>query len=108
MGIKDPAEDTEEEDQVEDDAQTDNVGENNLADKTDDAKRKVLADKAKEAAVHDAVQRSRAALQERKMTRAEAETTPEALKVKRAKAHAAYNENRGDAVPRQLYDVKVD
>ena len=37
----------------------------------------------------------------------EAETTPEALKVKRARAQAAYNENRDDTVSRQLYDVKV-
>ena len=44
---------------------------------------------------------------EHEMTRAEAESTPEAMKVKRARAQAAYNENRNDMAPKQLYDIKV-
>lgn len=46
-------------------------------------------------------------LREREMTRMEAETTPEALKVKRAKARAAYQMGKAEA-PRQVLDVKVD
>lgn len=43
---------------------------------------------------------------EREMTRMEAETTPEALKVKRAKARAAYQMSKAEA-PQQMVDVKV-
>ncbi len=44
---------------------------------------------------------------EREMTRMEAETTPEALKVKRAKARAAYQMSKAE-VSQQMLDVKVD
>ena len=44
---------------------------------------------------------------EREMTRMEAETTPEALKVKRAKARAAYQMRKAE-VSQQMLDVKVD
>ena len=40
------------------------------------------------------------------MSRMEAETTPEALKVKRAKARAAYQMSKVES-PQQLVDVKV-
>lgn len=43
---------------------------------------------------------------EREMTRMEAETTPEALKVKRAKARAAYQMSKSE-VSQQMLDVKV-
>ena len=46
-------------------------------------------DTKKEISLHESVQRDRAVLQERRITVAEAETTPEALKVKRAKVRAA-------------------
>lgn len=104
LGIEDPAEDTGEEDKAEEVDRADAGKEGNQADGSEE---QVLSSKVKEAAVHEAVRKSRAALDERKLTRAEAETTPEALKVKRAKARAAYNENRGDIEPSQLYDVKV-
>ena len=103
LGIEDPAEDTGEEDKAEE-VDRDDGKEGNQADGSEE---QALSSKVKEAAVHEAVRKSRAALDERKLTRAEAETTPEALKVKRAKARAAYNENRGDIEPSQLYDVKV-
>jgi hypothetical protein len=41
------------------------------------------------------------------MTRAEAELTPEALKVKRAKARAAYGAS-GAVAPTPVIDVKAD
>ena len=44
---------------------------------------------------------------DREMTRLEAETTPEALKVKRAKARAAYQMSKAE-VPQQMLDVKVN
>ena len=41
------------------------------------------------------------------MTRAEAETTPEARKVKRARAEAAYKANQG-GVSAQAMDITVE
>ncbi len=102
MGIKDPASDIEEKDPASDETEADS------AEKAGSTKKDTAADKAKEAAAHEAVQRSRAALQERRMTRAEAESTPEALKVKRARAKAAYKENLDSQIPMQLYNVKVE
>lgn len=61
----------------------------------------------KGAAFHDAAERERILLQERKTTRAQVEATPEALKVKRAKAQAAYKGSRIE-IPDQSVDVKVD
>lgn len=87
--------------------ETDRADAGKEGNQADGSEEQTLSGKVKEAAVHDAVRKSRAALDERRLTRAEAETTPEALKVKRAKARAAYNENRGDITPSQLYDVKV-
>lgn len=55
-----------------------------------------------------AKQEAKKAVEEHEMTRAEAETTPEALKVKRAKAQAAYKMNQGDILPNQAFDVRVE
>ena len=85
----------------------DRVREDALAGKADCVKSSVLADKAKAAAIHEAQRKSREVLDGHRLTRMEAETTPEALKVKRARAQAAYNENRNDMAPKQLYDIKV-
>ena len=53
-------------------------------------------------------QEAKKAVEEHEMTRAEAETTPEALKVKRAKAQAAYKTNQGAILPNQAFDIKVE
>ncbi len=98
-GIEDPEEKIEEETEAKSDSEADDVKETERADGVDDT--------SQEAKAHEAVERSRAALQERELTRMEAETTPEALKVKRAKARAAYEGAQMEA-PRQLMDVKVD
>lgn len=79
-----------------------------LAGRAGGMKGSILADKARAAAIHEAQQKSREILNGHRLTRMEAETTPEALKVKRARAQAAYHENREDMMPKQLYDVKVD
>lgn len=50
---------------------------------------------------------TRTALEQRELTRMEAETTPEALKVKRARAQAAYKAGQADVIPGQALDVKV-
>lgn len=99
MGIEDPEEKIEEETEAKSDSEVDDAKETERADGVDDT--------SQEAKAHEAVERSRAALQKRELTRMEAETTPEALKVKRAKARAAY-EGAQMEVPRQLMDVKVD
>lgn len=99
MGIEDPEEKIEEETEAKSDSEADDAKETERADGVDDT--------SQEAKAHEAVERSRAALQKRELTRMEAETTPEALKVKRAKARAAY-EGAQMEVPRQLMDVKVD
>lgn len=62
-------------------------------------------DAKKEVSLHESVQRDRAVLQERRITVAEAETTPEALKVKRAKVRAAYKASQAE-IPEQVMDVK--
>ncbi len=98
-GIEDPEEKIEEETEAKSDSEADDAKETERADGVEDT--------SQEAKAHEAVERSRAALQKRELTRMEAETTPEALKVKRAKARAAY-EGAQMEVPRQLMDVKVD
>ena len=98
-GIEDPEEKIEEETEAKSDSEADDVKETERADGVDDT--------SQEAKAHEAVERSRAALQKHELTRMEAETTPEALKVKRAKARAAYEGVQMEA-PRQLMDVKVD
>ena len=107
LGIEDPAKEAEEKDKVkENDSETKGEEENEAAGGTKSTSAKPQADEAKEAAAHEAIRRSRAALQKHEMTRMEAETTPEALKVKRAKARAAY-EGAQIEVPRQLMDMTV-
>lgn len=115
LGIEDPAEEAEEKDKAEADSETDSTKEDRPADSIKEARpadgaESVLAEsqagKVKKAMVDEAVQSSRATLQKHEMTRMEAETTPEALKVKRAKARAAY-EGVKIELPKQLMDVKV-
>lgn len=91
------------------------LGINDSADNMDEAdtdKSKVAADNTtdviskdtlNDTSSHESAQRNRTILQEHRMTLAEALTTPEALKVKRAKAHAAYKENQ---IPEQIMDLK--
>ena len=66
----------------------------------------VSEEEAKVVSPHEAEQRSRSVLQEHRMTLAEAETTPEALKVKRAKAHTAYKASQ--LPPEQIMDLKIE
>lgn len=115
LGIEDPAEEVEEKDKAEADSETDSTKEDRPADSIKEARpadgaesssAESQAGKVKKAMVDEAVQSSRAALQKHEMTRMEAETTPEALKVKRAKARAAY-EGVKIELPKQLMDVKV-
>ena len=103
-GIEDPEEKIEEETEAKSDSEADDVKETERADGADEVSQENQIDAAK---AHEAVERSRAALQKHELTRMEAETTPEALKVKRAKARAAYEGVQMEA-PRQLMDVKVD
>lgn len=58
-------------------------------------------------------EKAKAVLKKRELTRMEAESTPEAIKVKRAKAQAAYKEAKGDAnisfrTPSHKLDVKTN
>ena len=115
LGIEDPAEEVEEKDKAEADSETDGTKEDRPANSIKEARpadgaessfAESQAGKVKKAMVDEAVQSSRAALQKHEMTRMEAETTPEALKVKRAKARAAYEGVKID-LQKQLMDVKV-
>lgn len=115
LGIEDPAEEVEEKGKAEADSETDGTKEDRPANSIKEARpadgaessfAESQAGKVKKAMVDEAVQSSRAALQKHEMTRMEAETTPEALKVKRAKARAAY-EGVKIELPKQLMDVKV-
>lgn len=95
LGIEDSAESTEKTDTEKDEMNTDGM--------TDD----ISDAKTKEAPVQESVQKSRSILQERKITLAEAETTPEALKVKKAKVQAAYKANQAPS-PEQIIDFKIE
>lgn len=95
LGIEDSAESTEKTDTEKDEMNTDGM--------TDD----ISDAKTKEAPVQEFVQKSRSILQERKITLAEAETTPEALKVKKAKVQAAYKANQAPS-PEQIIDFKIE
>lgn len=95
LGIEDSAESTEKTDTEKDEMNTDGM--------TDD----ISDAQTKEAPVQESVQKSRSILQERKITLAEAETTPEALKVKKAKVQAAYKANQAPS-PEQIIDFKIE
>lgn len=69
-----------------------------------DAGEEVLRQAEAEAAKREA----KAVMDEREMTRAEAETTPEAMKVRRARARAAYKMNQPEGVSVKAFDVKVE
>ena len=56
--------------------------------------------------IQETAQKSRMILQERRMSIEEAETTPEAMKVKRAKVQAAYRKNQSE-LPKQVMDLKI-
>lgn len=94
LGMKDPAEKAEQTDAAEG---TEIPGNAKDADKddSDDAQRIVDAgaEILRQIDVDVAKREARAVMEEREMTRAEAETTPEAMKVKRARAQAAYKAN---------------
>lgn len=97
LGIEEPSEETEETE----------------TDETKDAEPKEPGSTEKEAEA-EKIRKDHAALElakirnEREMTRMEAESTPEAMKVKRARAQAAYKENQPEIISvRQALDVKV-
>ncbi len=98
MGVEDPAEETEktEEDRTEPEEAGDVAKETEAAEDG-------LHDKA-------AMERVKREMRnEHEMTRMEAESTPEAMKVKRARAEAAYAENKPEIISlRQKIDVKAE
>ena len=106
LGIEDSVESTEKADNDEKEANTDRAVDNGGKEvNVDHAPEGIPEDNGKDASLHESVQKDRRGLQERRMTVAEAETTPEALKVKRAKAHAAYKANQAE-LPKSVIDMK--
>ena len=106
LGIEDSVESTEKADNDEKEANTDRAADNGGKEaNVDHAPEGIPEDNGKDASLHESVQKDRRGLQERRMTVAEAETTPEALKVKRAKAHAAYKANQAE-LPKSVIDMK--
>ena len=106
LGIEDSVESTEKADNDEKEANTDRAADNGGKEaNVDHAPEGIPEDNGKDASLHESVQKDRRGLQERRMTVAEAETTPEALKVKRAKAHAAYKANQAE-IPKSVMDMK--
>lgn len=95
LGIKEPVEGDGEK-ELSEDVQEKEVSE-----------REPRAENTKETAYDKKTERDRAILQERKITREQVEATPEALKVKRAKAQAAYKGSQVE-LPSQIVDVKVE
>ncbi len=106
LGMEDSVESTEKADNDEKEANTDRAADNGGKEaNVDHAPEGIPEDNGKDASLHESVQKDRRGLQERRMTVAEAETTPEALKVKRAKAHAAYKANQAE-LPKSVIDMK--
>lgn len=93
LGIEDSVESTEKADNDEKEANADGAAE------------EIPDDGTKDVSFYESVQKNRAVLQERRITVAEAESTPEALKVKRAKAHAAYKASQAE-IPEPVMDLK--
>ncbi len=100
LGIEDAKENAEEKEPAENVTEAGSTVEEASADKAP-------VDKAKEIAIQEALKRDRTFLQERKKTRAEVEATPEARKVKRAKAQAAYKRNSTE-ISGFVVDMKVE
>ena len=106
LGIEDSVESTEKADNDEKEANTDRAADNGGKEaNVDHAPEGIPEDNGKDASLHESAQKDRRVLQERRMTVAEAEATPEALKVKRAKAHAAYKANQAE-IPKSVMDMK--
>lgn len=72
-----------------------------------DGKEAVSDDEAKDVSPQESVQERNSLLQERRISRTEAESTPEALKVKRSKVHAAYKKNQLK-LPEQMMDLRIE
>ena len=106
LGMEDSVESTEKADNDEKEANTDRAADNGGKEaNADHAPEGIPEDNGKDASLHESAQKDRRVLQERRMTVAEAEATPEALKVKRAKAHAAYKANQAE-LPKSVIDMK--
>ena len=110
LGIKDTEENAKEKEPAENVTEAESTVEEASAENVTEAESMVeeaSADKAKEIAIQEALKRDRTFLQERKKTRAEVEATPEARKVKRAKAQAAYKGNSAK-ISGFVVDMKVE
>lgn len=106
LGMEDSVESTEKTDNDEKETDPDRAADNDGKEvNADRALEGIPEDTGKDISLHESVQRNRVVLRERRMTVAEAETTPEALKVKRAKARAAYRANQAE-IPEQVMDLK--
>lgn len=99
LGIEEPAEEKKEPEDME----AGKVGAGESAEDKELEAENVLKEKA-------AIEFAKGDLRkEREMTRMEAETTPEAMKVKRARARAAYKENQPEIISvRQTLDIKIE
>lgn len=100
LGIEDPAKDPEKEEKAEESEGA-----------KDGAESAVSAEKAEKSELTEAEVRQKKAdmdamLKEKELTRMEAENTPEALKVKRARAEAAYKVDQVEIRPGKVMDIK--
>lgn len=100
--IKDPSE----EEAAAEEAEADEAGDRAGLSETD--VKPADADRLKEAAAEAVKQRIKNISGERELTRMEAETTPEAMKVKRAKAQAAYKSAQIEAAPVKALDIRAE
>lgn len=99
LGIKEPTEETEEAEAIE----SEKAGAGDTVKDEETKAENVLKEKA-------AIELAKRDLKRgQEMTRMEAETTPEAMKVKRARARAGYKENQPEIISvRQTIDIKVE
>lgn len=102
LHIKDPSE----EEAAAEEAEADEAGDRAGLSETD--VKPADADRLKEAAAEAVKQRIKNISGERELTRMEAETTPEAMKVKRAKAQAAYKSAQIEAAPVKALDIRAE
>lgn len=104
MNIKDSSEDMEEAEEAED------IETGKTEETIQQAEEQETADqnRLKEAAAESVRQKLKNVSGEKEQTRMEAETTPEAMKVKRAKAQAAYKDAQIEVISAKALDIRVE
>lgn len=107
MNIKNSSEDMEEAEEAEE-AEDTETGQTEEMIKQAAEQKNADQNRVKEAAAESVRQKLKNVSGEKEQTRMEAETTPEAMKVKRAKAQAAYKDAQIEVISAKALDIRVE